>query len=75
MNDKVIFDFSALEGKIKQYFDTQEKFADAIPMGRTTLIKKLHNEVDFTSNNIYRMAKLLNIASEEINIYFFTEKV
>jgi hypothetical protein len=75
MNDKVTFDFSALRGRIVQYYGTIEKFADAIPMGRVTLYLKLRNKRDFTSENIYRIAKLLNIASEEINIYFFTEKV
>ena len=75
MSDKVTFDFSALRGRIVQYYGTIEKFADAIPMGRVTLYLKLKNKRDFTSENIYRIAKLLNIASEEINIYFFTEKV
>lgn len=75
MSDKVAFDYSALRGRIVQYFGTIDKFADAIPMGRATLYLKLHNKRTFTADNIYKISKLLNIASEEINIYFFTEKV
>ncbi len=74
MSNKVAFDYSALRGRIVQYYGTIEKFADAIPMGRVTLYLKLQNKRPFTSDNIYKISKLLNMASEEINIYFFTEK-
>lgn len=75
MEDKIEFDYSILEGRIKQYFDTQDKFANEIPMGRATLNLKLNNKVDFTSKNIKRISELLNISPEEIGIIFFKEKV
>ena len=75
MSDKIEFDYSALEGRIKQYYDTQDKFANEIPMGRATLNLKLNNKVDFTSKNIKRISELLNIYTEEIGTIFFKEKV
>ena len=75
MNEIYQFDYSALEGKIKRYYDTQEKFANAIPMGRTTLNLKLNGNRDFTSQNIYRICVLLNIPLEKVNDYFFKLKV
>lgn len=75
MENKIEFDYSILEGRIKQYFDTQDKFANEIPMGRATLNLKLNNKVDFTSKNIKRISELLNISPEEIGTIFFKEKV
>jgi len=73
--NNVKFDYSALEGKIKQFYDTQENFANEIPMARSTLNLKLNGNMDFSSQNIYRMSYLLNIPIEEIGLYFFKEKV
>ena len=74
MNTNIIFDYSILEGKIKQYYDTQEKFASAIPMGRTTLNQTLQNKNDFTVRKIVRICELLNIPTEEISNVFFKTK-
>ena len=74
MNEKPTFDYSILEGKIKQYYDTQENFAKAIPMSRSTLNQKIQNNLDFTSQNIYRISELLNISREEIGDVFFKIK-
>lgn len=74
MEDKIEFDYSILEGKIKQYYDTQDNFASKIPMGRVTLNQKLNNKLDFTSQNIKRISNLLNIKEEEIGKIFFKEK-
>jgi len=75
MDKEMKFDYSALEGKIKQYYDTQDNFAQAIPMARSTLNQKLQGYVDFTSTNIYRMCDLLHIDKAEVGMYFFTLKV
>lgn len=75
MEDNYIFDYRALEGKIKQYYDTQESFANALGIARSSLNLKLNGNADFTSKNIYKMSELLNIKPEEISEYFFTKKV
>ena len=74
MNSKIIFDFSNLEGKIKQFYDTQDKFCKLIPMSRATLNQKLNNKKDFSASNIWKMAKLLNMSVDEIGTVFFREK-
>lgn len=71
---KVLFDYSALEGKIKQFYDTQDNFAKAIPMARSSLNQNLQNKGDFSTRKILRMCQLLNIKNEEISEYFFKEK-
>ena len=72
---QVKFDYSALEGRIKQYFDTQDNLAKLIPMSRSTLNQKLQGYVDFNSKNIYLISKLLKIKKNEIGDYFFKAKV
>lgn len=74
MATKIVFDYSILEGKIKQYYDTQEKFANAIPMGRTTLNQTLQNKKDFTVRKIIRICELLKIPTEEVADVFFKAK-
>lgn len=73
--ENIKFDYSALEGKIKQYYDTQDNFAKAIPMARSSLNQKLQGTIDFTSKNIYRICELLHIEMNEIGHYFFKSKV
>ena len=75
MRKKYLFDFSNLEGKIKQYYDTQDKFCKEIPMSRATLNQKLNNKINFSSDNILKISKLLDISIEEIGLVFFKEKV
>lgn len=74
MNHKICFDYSALEGKIKQYYGTQEKFAMAISMSRSKLNQVLQNKSDFTSRKIQTICKLLDINNSEIPEYFFKPK-
>lgn len=75
MNEKLIFDFSNLEGKIKQYYDTHDNFCKKIPMSRATLSQKLNNKIYFSADNIWKISKLLNISIGEIGDIFFKEKV
>lgn len=74
MGKKIIFDYSLLEGKIKQFYDTQENFASAIPMSRSALNNKLNNRTDFSIRNIKRISELLDISHEEIGNVFFKVK-
>lgn len=72
MKEKVTFNFSRLEGLIKQHYDTQEKFAEAIPMARSTLNQKLNNHIVFDSNDIYHIIKALDIKMEDVGEIFFS---
>ena len=71
----MVFDYCKLEGRIRQYYQTEEKFAHAMGMGRGSLSAKLNNKSDFTRNQMLRAADLLEIEHAEIPIYFFRKKV
>ena len=68
----MVFNYSKLRGKIKELYSTESAFAEALKMNRSTLSCKLNNQVNFDQEDIVKISKLLNIAVEEIPIYFFT---
>lgn len=70
-----MFDYSALVGKIREIFGTQEKFANAIGMSRTSLYQKLKNKVEFTQIEMRQAIKVLKLKDADIPKYFFTVKV
>lgn len=73
--NKTIFDYSRLLGKIKEKCNTQNEFARQMKMSRTSLSKRLNNLIDFTSDEILRACKILDISDTDIPLYFFTTKV
>lgn len=69
------FDYSKLKGKIKEIYGTQTEFANAIGLSFVSVSMKLNNLRQFKQSDITKICKVLNIAEEEIPIYFFTPKV
>lgn len=69
------FDYSKLRGKIKEIFGTQDCFASKLGMGRVSLSQRLNNTLEFSQCEIERACTLLEIAPEEISVYFFAPKV
>ena len=67
--------YDKLRGKIREVFHTQEAFAEALGISKTSLSKKLNGSVYFTQDEINRSCELLNIPKEFIPVYFFTPKV
>lgn len=72
---EVSFNFGLLRERIKNAFSTQENFADALGIGRTSLNQRLNNVSEFSSKEILKSCELLNISLEDIPIYFFTLNV
>lgn len=70
-----MFDYSKLNGKIKEVFDTQEAFAKAMGLSAVSINKRLNNKITFTQLEILKAVKLLNIDFCDVDKYFFTEKV
>lgn len=70
------YDYSKLKGKIKEIYNTQNEFAEAMQIAPNTLSAKLNNQFYFSSDEISRAVELLKISSgaEAWNI-FFTEQV
>lgn len=69
------FNYAKLRGKVREVFSTQDEFAKAIGMSKTSLSMKFNNRLEFTQQEIGKAAELLKIDSSEIPVYFFTQEV
>lgn len=70
----MIFDFSKLRGLIKEQFGSEKAFAEAMNVTTRWLSVRLNNKIQFDGDEIYSVAKLLNIPDNEIGTYFFKLK-
>ena len=68
---KYQYNYKKLRGRIKEYYDTQEKFADELGIGRVSLSQRLNNKLEFRQDEIKLAAELLEIQVERIAYYFF----
>ena len=73
--NKLVFDYSKLNGLIVEKFKTQVLFAKAMGISKSTMSLKMTNKSAFTQEEIYDACLLLNINQKEISSYFFTPKV
>jgi len=69
------YNYDKLKGRVKEIFDTQENFANAINISTTSLNYKLNNKKKWTQNEIYNSILVLQIPNNEIINYFFTKKI
>lgn len=69
------YDYSKLKGRIIEFFGTQQLFAVAMGWSERTCSLKLSNQVFWKQPEITRAAQLLKIKKEDIQIYFFNDKV
>lgn len=69
------FDYSKLKGKIIEKYDTQTAFAQAIGVSKNVFSGKMKNKTRFSTDDIVKMAALLDIPVCEIGEYFFTQEV
>lgn len=69
------YDYSKLKGRIIEVFGTQQLFAVAMGWSERTCSLKLSNQVFWKQPEITRAAQLLKIKKEDIQIYFFNDKV
>lgn len=63
--------YSKLRGKIREVFDTQEAFADAMKMNAATISGKLNGRSDWTRAEMELACSLLSIPMIEMHKYFF----
>lgn len=68
-------DYNRLRGKIREVFQTQEAFAEALNISQVSLSAKLNGKVLFTQVEMNKSCELLDIPKEFIPVYFFTPKV
>lgn len=69
------FDYNKLRGRIVEKFGNQTVFAESYGISENTLSLKLNNKVRFTSDDIVKMSKMLEIPKDDVGLYFFTLKV
>jgi hypothetical protein len=67
--------YKKLKLKIKEVFDTQDAFAEAMVMSYTALNLRLNNKTEWKTTEIIKACELLNIPLEDAHLYFFTQKV
>lgn len=71
MDEKIIFNYSKLKGRIVEMYNNQKSFSQVLSISDTSLYKKLNNEVYFTQGEIFKMVNALQIPENEIVLYFF----
>ena len=64
-----------LKLKIKEVYDTQDAFAEAMGMSKTALNQRLNGKVEWKSPEIAKACDLLHIDLADAHRYFFTPKV
>lgn len=69
------FEYSKLRGRITEKFGSQTAFAKSFGVSENTFSQKMNNKVRFTSDDIIKMSKMLEIPKEKIGEYFFNQKV
>lgn len=70
----MVYDYSKLQGKIKEKFSNQENFARAIGISRTSLNLKLNGKSMFSHEEMAKSIDVLNIPKEDLPEYFFCTK-
>lgn len=67
------FNYSKLRGKIVEKYGSIAAFSTALGISNITLSMKLNNKIRFTSDDIIKIVELLEIPTDEIGDYFFTQ--
>lgn len=63
--------FGRLREEIKNKFQTEKVFADAVGIDSSTLSLKLNGKVGWKQAEIEKVCKLLDIPIERVHEYFF----
>lgn len=69
------FDYSKLRGRIVEKYGTITRFSDDFGITKSVMSRKLNGDTRFTSSDIIKIQKMLDVPQEEIGAYFFKEKV
>ncbi len=69
------FNFKRLRGRIIEKYGSQAEFSKVLGISQNSLSKKMNSKTRFSSDDIVRITKLLNISNSEITSYFFNTEV
>lgn len=67
--------YRKLRGKIKEVFDTQEAFAEAMGMNKAPIAQRLNGSVEWKVPEVAKACDLLHIPLTDAHIYFFNREV
>lgn len=67
------FNHSKLLGRMREYGFTQETLAKEIGINESTLNSKLNGRAYFSTKEIDKICKILNISNDEIGAYFYAQ--
>lgn len=72
-----MFDYSKLIGRIIEKFGTRRAFAEALVISENAMSQKLTGKMAITTDDIKKwcLPEFLDIACDEIGVYFFTKQV
>lgn len=65
--------YGKLREKIRRKFTNLSIFAETIGMDRSSLSKKLNSKTAWTSSDIERVCRVLDIPMSQVDEYFFYE--
>ena len=68
-------DYSKLIGRTAEFGYTQKALAEKIGLSESHFCQKINGHYSFKQNEIRSICEVLEIASDEIGLYFFTPKV
>ncbi len=72
---ELVYDYSKLKGRIKEKFDTQEKFSAALGLSERSISLKLSSSRGWKQDEIMKAIEVLGLTENDIQSYFFTLKV
>lgn len=70
----VSFSYDKLRGKIREVFGTQDRFAEALGMSKSTLSQKLNNSSEFTQQEMMDSMRLLKQSLTQLDEYFLPQR-
>ncbi|MBR2474806.1 MAG: DUF739 family protein [Clostridia bacterium] len=61
-----------LQGKMREKGVTIESLAIAVGISRTSMFNKIHNKVEFLISEVQKIAIVLGLSDEDVQLIFFT---
>lgn len=74
MAQDIVFDYRKLRALTFEHFGSNKELAKEMGISEVSLSRKMNGKVDFSSDDIIKICRLLDIPVAKIGLYFFTEK-
>lgn len=71
----MLYDYRKLIGRIIEICGTQANFSKKMGLSERSISYKLNNKVPFKQSEIQKALEVLEIAPQDIEVYFFKSKV